>query len=854
MDRTPIIGRQLAFSLGLILAGWFLFAGCSSDQAALDEEEEPLQVGVIAGFDPEYPFRRAGEWVSLNIELKNNGKAIKGDFLVQLKDGNLRYRVPIDLAPQNTAAFSLPVHTPDALDELEFYIETSSQRIPVEIITVGTMLDASHRIIAIMSDERGQHGYIDQDPEAEIDLIRQVLYTSPDILPRWWPGYRSLDALIWDGGTGGPLSARQQEALDHWIQMGGTLVLAAGDKWQELNNSPFRLYVPMTLNGSKAVDPGAAMREPGVDTPSVKPELSQGLVIATGALEADAHATTRLTLDDAPFLVERRWGAGRIIFVASSLKEPIFSDADLQETFLQFITDSAPAINPQTIGDLDSYATSYLRWSIQAELPSTTFIAMYLGLYIILVAPVNYLLFKRIGRLEWAWFTVPVWAVVFAVGVYYIGALRQQSQVAVNEISVIEARPGAGMAPAITYASVYSPVRQWYNLEFSSPVAFPMVPETYDYRTRRNEFSDEILNVYFKDGSTAIRNYLIHHWSNRIFKSLHTVELGDGVEIEAELSGPGIKGKIINNTGMALMNPTLVAGGMQATWVSADPGETLDIAPEASSMIFDANRWNNQMMYPNFNQQMREDPSRMIRDNLSPMYSAKLMENHQAEGLGVFTAEINQPQLTFDINGKRVEPRGNAMLCVVFPFRQNLRGSIQLTNQDLIVTAGFIRSGNSAMNQAMFGGNNRMYYIQRNTTQSFALRCSKPLQGGVITNMMMLNNDRMNMRMNRPGVVESQEDQKEYELMVRDQVTKQYKPLSDITQPNGSVIEPDRYVNKQQGLIECQMTAPSNMDRQFMLDTLQFSLTVDFSANRGRFLGRPIAAAPQRRGPDSNFE
>ena len=53
---------------------------------------------------------------------------------------------------------------------------------------------------------------------------------------------------------------------------------------------------------------------------------------------------------------------------------------------------------------------------------------MLLGAYILLIGPINYLVLRRLDRREWAWVTMPVLIVVFAVGAYGFGiaAARQR--------------------------------------------------------------------------------------------------------------------------------------------------------------------------------------------------------------------------------------------------------------------------------------------------------------------------------------------------------------------------------------------------------------------------------------------
>src|SRR4029078_3512544 len=59
-----------------------------------------------------------------------------------------------------------------------------------------------------------------------------------------------------------------------------------------------------------------------------------------------------------------------------------------------------------------------------------------LVVYILLIGPINYLILKRIDRREWAWVTMPVLIVAFAVGAYGFGSLLRGTNAPVNDAAI----------------------------------------------------------------------------------------------------------------------------------------------------------------------------------------------------------------------------------------------------------------------------------------------------------------------------------------------------------------------------------------------------------------------------------
>nr|HQH70684.1 hypothetical protein [bacterium] len=147
----------------------------------------------------------------------------------------------------------------------------------------------------------------------------------------------------------------------------------------------------MILTGSLALDAGTALEAPSENT---RPVLAAGTVIATGEPAPDPQIRVRLRAGEHPFLVERPWGAGRVVFCAARIDTPLFQDPAHEFIFKEYLCESPLAFNSKVPGLLDQDILGFLRWMIQAELPGTWFIALYLGFYILLVVPVNYLVFR----------------------------------------------------------------------------------------------------------------------------------------------------------------------------------------------------------------------------------------------------------------------------------------------------------------------------------------------------------------------------------------------------------------------------------------------------------------------------
>ncbi|MFB3787480.1 MAG: hypothetical protein ACE15F_14045 [bacterium] len=884
-----LISTPLQFKRAGALGGWLLavlalasLAGAAeSGRTVTFSDQDPITAKVSIGLDPDWPYRRDYSWVPLTVELTNRRDDFTGRLLVRLKQGTVTYSTPIDLPANTKKSYSLMVYVPELLDELEFYVATPRREIPVQVVTVSTAYQTTNRFIAVISPERGSHDHFAHRTEEEnVELFRRVLYTTPAHLPQNIFGYQNVDVVIWDGGPVAALAPGQVKALEDWIQAGGSLVLAAGQYWQELNASPFRLYIPMTLTGSLALDSGTALDAPGENA---TPVLSAGTVIATGELLPDPQIRVRLRAGEHPFLVERPWGAGRVVFCAARIDTPLFQDPAHEFIFKEYLCEGPLAFNSKVPGLLDQDILGFLRWMIQAELPSTWFIAVYLGIYILLVVPVNYLVFRMIGRLEWAWFTVPIWAVVFAYGAYYIGALRQQGSVAVNEISVVEARPSSAVGTATTYCSIYSPVRKWYTIRFDDPAAYPQLPDV-DRARSGGPAADETLSIQYLDGATLVEDYLIYHWSQRLLKAQHEVSLGEGVDVNLRWENNNrLSGSITNRTGMTLVNPTLHTLNAEYQFESLAGGATLTLDENWAAHPLPDDRGLRMMRMPrapfsNY-QQYERDPARFIQENLKYQYGRCFFEENPSAGQVLLTARLEMPPLRFRMNGVPVSPRGETLLCVVLPLRKPLQGRLILDpNAWRYVSSalpvfgggyGFAPPRGGPIPRGMpYGGGpfpgNGIMQLQGSNNQEIVwdLTTEIPLTGGKIESL------KIEARYGDMGfpfapsaapsaapfeLVKGKPASWEYELFLQNLYEVKYDPLSAIADGDGYLINPGRYVDKISSVMAMKLKAPPNRTIQINPANLLVELSINFGTESGGvFLGRYVDAVEEKPKPYSS--
>jgi hypothetical protein len=105
------------------------------------------------------------------------------------------------------------------------------------------------------------------------------------------------------------------------------------------------------------------------------------------------------------------------------------------------------------------------------RVPGASFVVVCLALYLVVLVPLNWMLFHALGRIEWAWIAAPIIAIAGAVAVVRqaqldIGFVRSQTEIALLELQCD--RPRGHLS---RYSALYSSLSTVYDVELEDPTA-----------------------------------------------------------------------------------------------------------------------------------------------------------------------------------------------------------------------------------------------------------------------------------------------------------------------------------------------------------------------------------------------
>ena len=554
--RSSSLSRAVMALLALTLAA-LTWAGPTLAAEGLTMEATVLLDG----------HARAGQWMAIDVHLANAGPAINGELrLAGGAQGRTRFSAPVDLPTQSDKVYRMYVQPPAFGRELEVALVDGANTIATTKATF-TLHDATQLVVGIVAERPGDIvGGLDLLPNAN-NIAPLAVALAPSDLPERVEAWNTLDRLIWQDTDASRLSPEQLASLRSWVAGGGRLVIVGGTAGPASLTAFPDALLPYRPTATIDVAPGSLggllgeVPADASDMPALAGELGDGRPLAS--------------VGDRVIAAERPYGSGSVTIVGFDPTVEWIADSKIGEGLWRRLLPVRGVSGP-VLSD-DSQIVSAASQLPSLALPPIGGLIALLGAYILLVGPVNYLVLKRLDRREWAWVTMPVLIVAFAVGAYGFGSLLRGSELIINEVAIVRGAPGATDGTAQAYLGVFSPSRGTYQLRVPGGALL----------------SSPISGDFFGGDGTAASLDVLQGDPARVrdlgvgFGSLRTVRAETAVavplvEADVNLVDGRLKGTVRNASSKPLLKPAVVLGGTVATLDDLAPGEsaTFDVAVE----------------------------------------------------------------------------------------------------------------------------------------------------------------------------------------------------------------------------------------------------------------------------------
>ncbi len=505
---------------------------------------------------------RVGQWMAIDVHLANAGPAISGELrLAGGAQGRTSFSVPVDLPTQSDKVYRMYVQPPAFGRDVEIALVDGATKV-ASTKAAFTAHDPTQLVVGVVAERPGDIiGGLHLLPNQN-NIAPLLVALGPDDLPERVEAWSTLDRLIWQDTDAARLSEPQLEALRGWVAGGGRLVIVGGTAGpSSLTAFPDALlpYRPTTTTDVAPASLGGLLGEVPAGTADV-PALSG----------AAGEGRPMATIGDRVVAAERPYGGGSVTIIGFDPTAKWIADSNIGEGLWRRLLPPRGTTGPIVVDDSQIMSAATQLPSL--ALPPIGGLIALLGAYILLIGPINYLVLKRLDRREWAWVTMPILIVAFAIGAYGFGSLLRGSELIINEVAIVRGAPGATEGTAQAYLGVFSPSRGTYQVRvpggalLSSPISGDFFG---------GDGTSAALDVLQGDPA-RIRDLGVGFGSLRTIRAETAVDV-PLVEADIRLEDGRLKGTVHNASNEALLKPVVVLGGTVATLDDLAPGATATV-------------------------------------------------------------------------------------------------------------------------------------------------------------------------------------------------------------------------------------------------------------------------------------
>ena len=345
--------------------------------------------------------------------------------------------------------------------------------------------------------------------------VELAAITEVDMLPDQWIGYDAVDLLVLTtgsdsfinrlfGDSGSALDKVKRAALLEWVRRGGRVVVSVGINADIVAQTPALVdFLPCTFGS-----PERARRVPQLGFYWAARETSQ-TAVQSGSLAIKGGLVTAANLvakpiqpgrvvipppsrkggDTDTIAVQGSYGLGRVTLIGFDLDRPPLTDLGNRAEFWDWVLRECGA-SRASYGPEGKSRTGYAGLTDEEDefalalrthldtfdgVPVIPFgwVAVFIGLYILLIGPIEYYILKRVlGRLELTWITFPIIVLTISAVAYFSAVALKGRDLRVNKVDVVDVVPQTGerngkpggWVYGTTWFSIFSPRIDGYTI------------------------------------------------------------------------------------------------------------------------------------------------------------------------------------------------------------------------------------------------------------------------------------------------------------------------------------------------------------------------------------------------------
>ncbi|MCG7334231.1 hypothetical protein MHZ95_02930 [Sporosarcina sp. ACRSM] len=568
------------FAVLLIITLPFLPAGAASAAPA-------LEVDVNAGLDGKAKY---GKGAPVSITIENTGSAFSGDLVIDLPFSysmGTGKAIPLDLGAGETKTVSIVVQ--NMVDTRGVYGTSNPKTIFLyeggwrngkELDHTGdqqlttNLYSEDTKIIALLTDNIDRLRAMNnvKFPSAPNTQLIDAAKVSTNLLPAEAEGWGAANYIIADEYPVADLSGNQQEALLDWVRSGGVIIFGGSDN-SSAEAGIFRDYLPLQLKGKTSIDGQVLSEWTGM-------EGFDGAYPAY-LTELQAGSTPLFKEDQNVLAAYRQFGQGAIMQTSFSVGDEPLAKTEGMTAIWQKLFEAGESIIPskQPFQSDPLEAMTYTIGRANELFPSFKVSAPVIFgiiiLYIIIIIPVLYMILKRKDKREYAWWLIPVIAVVTSIAIFAYGAKDRIGRSQIQHSAVLTVEQDGRLSGHFAESVL---TNQSGDYTFSAPLGTTLAASMPGSLFNSSSAPSHKQTIVEQDAS-GVKLHLrkIGYWDVATVYGKARVEKTGQLDQSLRIEDQQLAGTITNVFPFALTDIAIWSGGTLIPIGDLGPGETIDV-------------------------------------------------------------------------------------------------------------------------------------------------------------------------------------------------------------------------------------------------------------------------------------
>ncbi|MDB1956374.1 hypothetical protein PMY38_04050 [Clostridium tertium] len=527
---------------------------------AKTSESEAYEIKVSYGIQGKY---RAMKYIPVTVEVNSLERDFIGEIEVRVASSNMgtydAYSKEVSLTKGEISKVTIPVKV----------LENSS-KMTVNIVEDGKVLSQKKTLISngrvtetnlftgVLTDDATSLGYIGNvkfDSSRGFEGTIENVYLDENIIGENNLNIDGLDAIIINNYNMSNLKKEQYDAINSWINKGGTLILGAGANESKTIGSIDKDFLQVKSNGVK---------EENLTL------VEDNLKLITSNLEVK-DAKIKNGTSEKPLVYSIEKGRGEILITTFDLGlEPLISSKDASKFLSLILTDAANGIFDKNMNGgymgQGYYRARELMQSIPInEIVGTKSLIVVFGLYALIIGVVLYIVLKKLNKRDLTWISIPAISIVFALVIYFMGSSTRVNDVILNQNNIVSVdKDGKGLAKG--YIGIGTKYKEDVIIEKPEDVTMNYITQdTHYYGNPEEEIKDRLrVKTTYKGNNSYFTFADSDALDMKTFEVIGKEQVIPKIDSNFNLSDGNLNGVVKNNLDKNINKLILVAG--QNVW------------------------------------------------------------------------------------------------------------------------------------------------------------------------------------------------------------------------------------------------------------------------------------------------